>query len=776
MKLSLPRIGAIAALCFAALYCSAQTAPPAQQPPAAQPDQPHQGTIIFSRSTGDTALAPPQVAPKAQSNAPEVPPPPANESTPAPEKDTLPGVTNPMRADSEQLTPPQVAFTALDLDVHLLPATQQIAVRALLTLRNDGQTPLSLIPLQISSSLNWERIRLTTPDAQAQDVPLHVVTVNSDVDHTGQLHEADLPLAAPLLPGQSLSLDVTYSGPIALSTRRLQSIGAPDALALHSDWDQISLSFTGLRGFGNVVWYPISSAPVLLGDGARLFDEIGTHKLRLSGARFRLRLTVEFPHGQAPTVALINGRSVPLAITEPSGSLDQNQEVSSIATADSGLTTLGFEAPSLFVAIRAPHPGPNLTAWALPENNVAVEFWTAAATNVTPFLKGWLGLEPRSPLTLLDLPDPDDVPFETGALLAAPLREPASKDKSSSLNSILVHTLTHAWLALPNSPAATNSSQPPPAWLNEGVANFMGTLWAERKYGRDTALGALEADRAALALAEPASPGQSPGQPLALAISPVYYRTKAAYVLWMLRDLAGDPALSAAFRAIYDSAANLNSANPANGNSAANPNSANPANGNSAAPSPIVNPQAADKKSPVSGHDFSRADNAANKTGALAPEGSSSENSSTNSTNPAANNLLARTLFEKLLEASDSHPDLAWFFADWVDADKGLPDLTIEGVFPTSASAGNWLVAVIVSNAGYIAADVPVTVRSGSGDDARSVTERLRIPARGKAIQRLLIQGTPTEVQVNDGAVPETQASVHITKLEDPALAPPGSS
>jgi hypothetical protein len=304
----------------------------------------------------------------------------------------------------------------------------------------------------------------------------------------------------------------------------------------------------------------------------------------------------------------------------------------------------------------------------------------------------------------------------------------------------------------------------------------MGTLWAERKYGRDTALGALEADRAALALAEPASPGQSPGQPLALAISPVYYRTKAAYVLWMLRDLAGDPALSAAFRAIYDSAANLNSANPANGNSAANPNSANPANGNSAAPSPIVNPQAADKKSPVSGHDFSRADNAANKTGALAPEGSSSENSSTNSTNPAANNLLARTLFEKLLEASDSHPDLAWFFADWVDADKGLPDLTIEGVFPTSASAGNWLVAVIVSNAGYIAADVPVTVRSGSGDDARSVTERLRIPARGKAIQRLLIQGTPTEVQVNDGAVPETQASVHITKLEDPALAPPGSS
>jgi hypothetical protein len=632
--------------------------------------------------------------------------------------------TKPMRADSEQLAPPQVApvpikFTAFDLDVHLRPADQHLAIRALLTIRNDGKTPLTLIPLQISSSLNWESIRIDT-----HNIPLHVATINSDADHTGQLHEAAVPLSQPLAPGQSLQLDVTYSGTIALSAQRLLSIGAPDSLALHSDWDQISLPFTGLRGFGNVVWYPVFSVPVLLGDGARLFDEIGEHKLRLTGARFRLRLTVEFPHGHAPTVALINGHSVPLAITEPAGSLDQTQEVASIATADSGLSTLGFEAPSLFVAIRTAHPGANLTALTLPENNVSVDFWTTAATAVTPFLEGWLGRQPRSPLTLLDLPDPEDAPFETGVLLAAPLREPGSK--SNALSGVLVHALTHARIVFPNSPAssaspnssalpnssvspnssrAPNSPQPPPpAWLNEGVAQFMSTLWVEKQHGRDAALRILEAARPALALAEPASPGQSPGQPLASATSPVYYRTKAAYVLWMLRDLAGDPALSAALRAYYDSAANLNSANPATGISAI--------------PTP----------------------------------------------------------FEKLLEASEAHPDFAWFFADWVDADKGLPDLTIEGVYPTSASAGNWLVAVNVSNAGYAATDVPITIRSGSGDDARSVTQRLRVPAHGKTNIRILIQGKPTEVQVNDGTVPETQASIHITKLEEPAQAPPGSS
>jgi hypothetical protein len=639
------------------------------------------------------------VAPQAQSAAPQVPQVPENVERQA------------------------VRFTAFYLDLRLRPIDQQIAVRALLTIRNDSKTPLTRIPLQISSTLNWEAIRVDTHDTAFQ-----VATINSDADHTGLLHEALIPLTQPLAPGQTLQLDVTYSGPIALSAQRLISIGAPGTLALHSDWDQISLPFTGLRGFGNVVWYPVVSLPVMLGDGARLFDEIGSHKLHLTGARFRLRLTVEFPHGQAPTVALINGHSVPLAITEPASSLDQSQEVASIATADSGNSTLGFEAPSLFVAIRTPHTGANLTAWALPENNVAVTFWTDAATTVTPFLKGWLGPEPRSPLTLLDLPDPEDVPFETGALLAAPLREPGPKANPNALNGVLVHALTHAWilspylLALQNSPTAPaspnsassnsplrpTSPQPPPAWLNEGVAQFMSTLWMETQQGRDAALRMLEADRAALALAEPASPGLSPGQPLAQAISPVYYRTKAAYVLWMLRDLAGDPALSAAL---------------------------------------------------VKGTGFSPYIEANKMDRALAPEGSSS-----------------RTPFEKLLEDSEYHPDLAWFFADWVDADKGLPDLTIDGVFPTSASAGNWLVAVHVSNAGYAAADLPVIVRSGYGSDARSVTQRLRVPARGKAIQRILIQGKPTEVQVNDGTVPETQASIHITKLEDPAQAPSGSS
>lgn len=622
----------LAAAAMAALSCAAQNPPPG-------------GKVIFSRSidaNGQTVNG--AAAPVAQ---------------PAIQMAAAPSV-----GDTEREA---VTFTDFDMDVHLQSASRQIAVRALVTVRNDGKAPLSHVPLQISSSLNWERIRVA-----GHDVSFPVATLNSDADHTGQLHEAAVPLPAPLVPGQSTELDVSYSGAIAPSAQRLLAIGTPKDAALHSDWDGIGVQFTGLRGFGNVVWYPVSSVPVILGDGAKLFDEIGEHKLRIARAHFRLRLTVEFPHGHPPTIALVNGHPVRLSITDTG---DGSLEVPGIATGDTGTSILGFEAPSIFVAARTSHAATNTTIWTRPDDDAAVLAWTAAINEVTPFLQGWLGQRPRAQLTVLDPPDPQDAPFETGALLVTAIHQASA----AQLEDIMAHALTHAWM------------QSPRAWLSEGVAHFMGTLWIEKEHGREQALESLEASRPALAMAEPSSPGQSAGQPVGSAISPIYYRTKAAYILWMLRGVVGDEVLSAALRA-YDPAQDMGQ-----------------------------------DKGPCS--------------------------------------------FERLLEQADARRDLSWFFADWVDADKGLPDLTIDSAYMSSPNPGSWLVAVNVSNSGYASAEVPITVRS----DGNAVTQRVLIPARGKIVQRILILGKPTEVQVDDGTVPETEASVHIMHLGE-AATPAGSS
>jgi hypothetical protein len=655
MKFSLVGVVAsfIIAVVPATLPCTAQTntapAPQSNVPQSAQSPAPS-GKVIFSRSTDENGQTTTQVGPAAQ--------PPAIEMA-----------KEPTAEDSDREA---VTFTALDLDVHLHTAAHQIAVRALVTVRNDGKTPLARIPLQISSSLNWEQIRVA-----GRNVTFSVATLNSDVDRTGQLHEAAVPLAQPLAPGATLAIDAVYSGSIVPNAQRLVTIGTPEDLALHSDWDEISPSFTGLRGFGDVVWYPVSSVPVILGDGSRLFDEIGRHKLRLSGAHFRLHLTVEFPHGNAPTVALVNGVPVPLNVTDAQG-LDP--DLSGIATASADSPSLGFLAPSLFVAVRKAHPSDHLTAWTIPDDEVSVQSWIDAASTVTPFVQGWLGHLPRTQLTLLDLPDPNDAPFETGSLLATTLHDvPADP-----LNGVLVHSLTHAYIQ--------STTEPAPDWLNEGLATFMESLWVEKRRGRDQALEMLEANRPALALAEPSSPGASAGEPLALAIAPVFYRTKAAYVLWMLRDLTSDDALSAALRAYVE----------------ALPEARQP------------------------------------------------------SSNGQGGNELS---LSGLLKQAGATRDLSWFFSDWVDADKGLPDLTIDSVFPNAAQAGTYLVAVNVTNTGYAAAYVPVTVRTAKN----YVTERVLVPARGRAVERLVVMGPPTQVQLNDGTIPETQASVHVTDITSPS-------
>ncbi|MGH9606436.1 MAG: hypothetical protein ACRD3N_12155 [Terracidiphilus sp.] len=606
---------------------------PGPQLPGPQPPGPQlPGQVVFSRTRNSNGQTTTTVGPAASPSASQT--------------------TAPVATDAEREA---VAFTAYDMDVHLDSAARHIAVRALLTVRNDGAAPLSRIPLQISSSLTWDRIRV-----EGRDVAFPVATLNSDADHTGQLHEAAVPLAAPLAPGHAMHLDVTYAGDIAPNAQRLLGVGTPGDAAIHSDWDGIGVDFTGLRGFGNVVWYPVSSVPEMLGDGARLFDEIGRHELRLTGASFSLRLTDEFPHGQAPTVAVICGHSVPIDVTTAGG-----PNLPGVATASLDGDALGFETPSLFVAVRDHHPGPDMNLWTLPADDGATLSWTAAANTVLPFLKSWLGDRPRTDLTLLDLPDPGDAPFEEGAFLVTGIRAgPVDR-----LDGILAHALTQAFI------------QSPRAWLSEGVAGFMGTLWIERQRGREQALSSLEASRQALALIEPASPGENSGEPLAEAYAPIYYRTKAAYVLWMLRGLTGDAALSAALRAY----------NPATDT------------GVPGVPCPL----------------------------------------------------------EKLLEQAGGG-NLSWFFADWVKADHGLPDLSIDSVFPGAAEGGNWLVAVDLSNTGYAAAEVPLTVRSS----VTSITRQVMIPARAKTVERILIQGKPTQVQLNDGSVPEVEASIHVTTLD----------
>ena len=342
--------------------------------------------------------------------------------------------------------------------------------------------PSSAPPLQLSSTLNFEVIGL-----RGKKIGFTQNTIASDADHTGQLHEAVIPLAEPLAPGALLTLDVDYGGTVTLSAKRLTAIGAPDATAQGSDWDRISDDFTGLRGFGNVVWYPVSSLPVALGDGSKFFAEIGRQKLLDQDATASLRVTDEFSSAP-PNVAMLDGHFV--SVDKPTAM--PTASFPGVVTASVPATRLGFETPSLFLARRTEVDGNGLRVLALDPDAESAQRYVAAAELVQPLVRTWLGDrlgdKPQRSATILDLPEPEDAPAEMGGLLATPLLT----DEPAQLTPVVVGApvaqplgppLPEAVVRKPVPPAPALLQKPPvPVVVPEPVTNFAISALAQESF------------------------------------------------------------------------------------------------------------------------------------------------------------------------------------------------------------------------------------------------------------------------------------------------------
>ena len=764
---------------------ASSTAPTQQQKPG--------GTVLFERH----APAPEdEVAPESVAS----PPPPA-----APPQPTLKRRTPVSAQPSAPPAPQQGAsaakvpehlrtdlrVTSTDLDLHLDQHTAELTAHARLRVRNAGSEPASEIVLQVSSALPWSEVRVTGSASAVSAFEHHRLL--TDLDHTGAADEAVLPLAQPLAPGASVEIDAFYGGTLHASAERLLRLGAPPDQASAADWDTISDTFTGLRGLGNVLWYPAIAPPEFLGSGEAFTRAVDANRAVSAKATFRLRLTLLY-RGERPDAAFFCGVRMPLEGFRGGSTAAQSQQTaasssSSSSALDDGVPAdanagaddegvavtewptapLSFHTPSLFVAQGGPQEEAAHLLRAVTDHADTAGVFGDALMQEKPVVSEWLGASPRRPLDVLDLPVTDGSPFEDGSLLVTPMR---SVDPAS-LAPAMAYALPSLWLP-------QMGSQPgAPPWITEGLAQFARALYVESTAGRDAALAELAAGGDQLAeletfshpgvISSPPEKSASPDTvsdpipgvlaprstaaktspeetetggavPLSRCVDAACARTKAAYVFEMLRFLVGDAALKQALSATLEDAARV-----------------------------------------------------ANQGGAGGGPASMTAD------------------FERLVTAS-SGKDLQWFFRDWIDTDPGLPELQIVTVAPrrvesaatpdvlpgrkayggpigplpvpqkdpnreggastpagTSPSdpvppaPGSWLVAVEVRNLGAAEVEVPVTVRSGSLIN----TLPLRVPAHGVATVRVPFEAEPREVLVNDGTVPEVRASTHRLTIRD---------
>jgi hypothetical protein len=426
------------------------------------------------------------------------------------------GLTASLTVPAAALNREAFIIAKYDLEVRLEPEQQRLGARGKITLRNDSGQPQKVVALQISSSLNWRSIRVDGKSVQFVSQPYI-----SDIDHTGALSEAIVTLPVEIKPRDSVELEIGYEGVIPLDATRLVRVGVPEGIAKHSSWDQISPSFTAVRGAGYVAWYPITTEAADFSEGNSLFEVADRWKARAAGSEFKARIYFSQPSSEAP----------PILICDHGGGYSAEFGRNQAVSADCIWSALGAVTPTFAMADYQDQSKPPFYLFSLPGHEAGASTYSNALEPAMKFVSGWFG-QPSAPVAIADFADPNSAPFESGTLLMASMA--AEDSKLAGIN--LIHELVHS--ALP-------SLRP---WIYEGLAHFGEAMYREQQGGRQAALDLLGLHRAAFLDSEKevSAVQKNPGQPLATTFDETYYRSKAAYVWWMLRDMVGDDALKQA--------------------------------------------------------------------------------------------------------------------------------------------------------------------------------------------------------------------------------------
>ncbi len=420
-------------------------------------------------------------------------------------------------------------ITRYQLEVQVDRTAHVMAVTGKLTLRNDSTKPQKLVTLQVSSSLAWNGIAL-------DGKPLQWLGDNytSDIDHTGSLSEAIVTLPKEVAPATTVTLEVQYGGTITQDATRLTRTGVPEDVAARNDWDEISDSFTAVRGLGYVVWYPVAIEAVSLSDGNAVFDAIARWKHRHARSEFDAGFAIDASDGQQSLRIATNipdsdeGKLVPVV---------HDGKTSYRLVAKAHLPELSEVVPTFAIADYVELARPTITLLHIADHTSLARDYALAAEANDPLLHEWLP-EPAQPARVIELTDPNANPWQNGAVLFTPLRE------ASTANLQL--------LLLPAQVAARFHSPHP--WLQDGLERFLQVMTVESRSGRRAALEYLDQYREPLMQAEELahpkttnaakSPDSSAADNTLLNTNDqLYLRGKGGFVFFMLRDMVGTEAM-----------------------------------------------------------------------------------------------------------------------------------------------------------------------------------------------------------------------------------------
>jgi hypothetical protein len=283
-----------------------------------------------------------------------------------------------------------------------------------------------------------------------------------------------------------------------------------------------------------VAWYPIATEAANLSEGNSVFEEVGRWKQREVGTEmkvnFSVRAEMRINSSQAEVDAerqfLVCNGPIQLALQQDTQEPDINGDCRFLMT--------NARAPLFLIGNYQSVDKPTIRVSFLPDHKSGADDYALAVDQVAPSIGKWFGDHRDTTATkaeVIDLPDPNAAPFESGNMLLMPL----TVDQTTMLLSAL-RQVTHLYFPSPRS------------WISDGIASYAQANYFLNEKGRAAALAYLQSHRGALVQAENLSRTGDHAAETSLINSPdeFYVQTKAMNVWWMLRDVVGEVAFAAA--------------------------------------------------------------------------------------------------------------------------------------------------------------------------------------------------------------------------------------
>jgi hypothetical protein len=263
-----------------------------------------------------------------------------------------------------------------------------------------------------------------------------------------------------------------------------------------------------------------------LSEGNSVFEEVGRWKQREEGVEMKVDFSDTGEGG--PPMLFCNGAGQLLMYEQTSRAYNSHSRCTFLLTAS--------RVPLFLIGNYDALDKPAVNISYLPQHKSGADDYALAVEQVAPLVSKWFGdhrEKPEAKAEVIELPDPEAAPFESGSLRLMPLT-----DNETTLLLSAVGQLAHLYFPSPR------------AWISEGLAGYAQANYFQEEKGRDAALAYLQSHRNALVQAEKESTSHEGNRESehSLINTPdeFFVQAKAMNVWWMLKDMVGETAFSAA--------------------------------------------------------------------------------------------------------------------------------------------------------------------------------------------------------------------------------------